>query len=219
MKKTFILTIAILTLLTTSTAIAQDSKTKFSIGADILNRYVWRGTDFGNSPVVQPGIELTIGNLSVGAWGSYSLSSNTGGTEADLYVSYSIPLGLEILFTDYYFPVEPGNIGDYFDYDNSHTFEIGASQSIGDFYLSGYYYLNASDDAYFEAGYDFKIFSLFVGAGNESYTTDSEFKICNVGISSSKEISITEKFSLPLTGSVILNPDREQIFIVVGISL
>jgi hypothetical protein len=217
MKKTIILLFAIFTL--SRIATAQDSKISLSVGADLLNRYIWRGTDFGNSPVIQPGIEIAAGNFAIGAWGSYSTSASLGGTEADLYASYSLPFGMDVIFTDYYFPTEPGSTGDFFDYDNAHTFEIGGTQSIGNFYLSGYYYLNASGDTYLETGYTFKDFSIFAGAGNESYTTDTEFRICNLGISTSKDISITEKFSLPLTGSVILNPDKEQLFLVVGISL
>jgi len=219
MKKITIFLFTFLALIATSTTSAQDSGLSLHVGADLLNRYVWRGTDFGNSPVVQPGIELSAGNLSIGAWGSYSLSANTTGTEADLYASYSMPFGLDIIFTDYYFPAEPGSTGNYFDYENAHTFEIGATQSIGGFYFAGYYYLNASGDTYFETGYSNGNFSIFAGGGDNSYTTDTEFGICNIGISASKEVSVTESFSLPLTGRVILNPDKEQIFLVVGISL
>ena len=27
---------------------------KFNAAADVMNRYVWRGTDFGSSPSIQP---------------------------------------------------------------------------------------------------------------------------------------------------------------------
>ncbi|MFO7864639.1 MAG: hypothetical protein R6U85_11600, partial [Salinivirgaceae bacterium] len=60
--------------------------------------------------------------------------------------------------------------------------------------------------------------SAFVGAGDEVYTTDGEFGIVNVGIGASKEIKITDYFSLPLSGSVILNPESESLFMVVGVS-
>ena len=32
----------------------------FDIGASFQNRYVWRGMDFGNTPVVQPYISYSI---------------------------------------------------------------------------------------------------------------------------------------------------------------
>ena len=40
---------------------------KLSASIDIASRYVWRGTDFGNSPSIQPGIIYTSGALSLGA--------------------------------------------------------------------------------------------------------------------------------------------------------
>jgi hypothetical protein len=220
MKKLVTVIFSSLLLLIATAGMAQESKGSWNVGADLYNRYIWRGTDFGNSPVVQPTVEYSVGGFAIGAWGSYSLSANTGGTEADLYMSYAFDSGLSFTFTNYYFPVEPGSTGNYFDFSNKyHTYEIGASQALGDFSLSGYYYLNQNNDLYFEAGYSFKKVDLFVGAGNESYTTDTNFNVVNIGISTSKEIPITEKFSLPVTGSVIVNPDKEQIFFVVGISL
>ena len=54
----------------------KESKLGFDVGADIMSRYVWRGTQFGgSSPSIQPFTSLSIGNLEIGAWGAYS----TGG--------------------------------------------------------------------------------------------------------------------------------------------
>ncbi len=218
MKKVILLFIASILFVGSYSVMAQEAASPWSVGADLFNRYNWRGTDYGNSPVVQPTVKYTSGGFSIGAWGSYSLSDSYA-TEADLFAGYSFKSGTSLLFTDYYFPSEPGSMGSYFDYDDSHVFEIGATQALGKFSLSGYYYLNANDDVYFEAAYAFKNVSLFAGAGNESYTTDGKFNVCNLGISSVKTISITDKFSLPLIGKVIVNPDKEQIFLVVGFSL
>lgn len=199
---------------------AQDSKGDWTIGADFYNRYIWRGSDYGNSPVVQPTIKYSNAGFSVGFWGSYSLSSNTSATEADLFLGYAFKNGLSLLVTDYYFPSEPGSAGNYFDYQNAHIFEATVSQAIGKFSLAGnYYFANANDDLYFEAGYAFKTVNLFLGAGNKSYSDNGEFNVVNLGISSTKTIPVTEKFSLPLTGKVILNPNKEQIFLVIGFTL
>ena len=95
-----------------------------------------------------------------------------------------------------------------------------------DFSLAANYMLNeaggaltAGGDMYFEAGYAFKNFSLFAGAGNGWHTTDGTFGLVNVGISTQKEVKITDSFSLPIAGSLILNPKTEQFFIVAAISL
>lgn len=198
----------------------EEPESPLSVGADFVSRYVWRGLDFGNGPAVQPTIELGLGNFFLGAWGSYTLNTSPY-LEADLYAGYSFDFGLSLLFTDYYFPAaEFGGVTDssYFDLD-AHSFEIGASQEIGDFYISAYYFLNLNNDLYFEAGYSFKHFDVFLGAGNESYTSDGGFMVTNFGISTSKEIKISDAFSLPVSGAFIVNPDLQQVNIVFGFSL
>lgn len=197
----------------------ENSKMTISPSADLVSRYVWRGLDFGNAPAIQPGIEAAIGNFAVGAWGSYTLSASPY-LEADLYASYSFDFGLSIIATDYYFPAaEIGGVTDnsYFDMD-SHTFEIGLSQEFGNFYVSGYYFMNLDNDLYFEVGYSFDSFSVFAGAGTESYTSDAGFAITNIGISTSKEIPISDIYSLPVSGAFIVNPDLQQVNIVFGVS-
>lgn len=51
------------------------------------------------------------------------------------------------------------------------------------------------------------------------YSTDKKFNVVNLGLSTIKAIVISEKFSLPLTGKVILNPNKDQIFFVLGFTL
>ena len=212
---------------------AQDEKeSPFSVSADFVNRYIFRGLDFGESPAIQPGIDFTAGGLTIGAWGSYAFIATPLGIEADLYVSYSFDFGLSVGVTDYYFPGEqlklqpdsviaPIRSGSYFDYENNHFFELNASQGIGDFYIAANVFIsdNMNSDLYFEAGYSFGIVDIFAGAGNEVYTTDGNFNLVNVGITVTKEIKFTDHFSLPVYGSIILNPDAEQIHYVVGFTL
>ena len=59
-------------------------------GADVASSYVWRGTQFGNGPHVQPWMSLGYGNLELGAWGSVPLTAGDSGAELDLYVSLLI---------------------------------------------------------------------------------------------------------------------------------
>jgi hypothetical protein len=79
-------------------------------------------------------------------------------------------------------------------------------------------------DLYFEAGVSFDYFRVFMGAGNGWHTYDPDtdkasFNVCNIGIETSKIIEITDRFSIPVTGQLIFNPDKEQMFIVVGFTL
>ena len=43
---------------------AQEVKSQ-DFGADVVSSYVWRGTQFGTGPHVQPWMELGAGNLQV----------------------------------------------------------------------------------------------------------------------------------------------------------
>lgn len=218
-----IITLLFVTLLLSISGI----KAQVSTGADLVSRYVWRGTDFGNSAAVQPTVEFAAGDFAIGAWGSYAINSNVGGAEADLYVSYSIA-DFSIGITDYYFPGEgfanaPGTVpvtsGNYFDYENAHYFELNLGYTIESFSISAnYFFANLNDDLYFELGYNIDNVDLFAGVGNESYTGDGEFNLVNVGLSATKEIEISDTFALPLFGSVVLNPDSEQLFLLFGLS-
>ena len=137
----------------------------------------------------------------------------------DLYMGYGFDFGLYVGLTDYFFPSYEGENPEYFDYDN-HTLELNLSYEVGAFSISANRYLddNAENDMYFELGYNFGPASIFLGGGDESYTEDGDFAICNIGITGEKEISITDSFSLPVFASFIVNPDIEQAYMVFGMS-
>jgi hypothetical protein len=77
----------------------------------------------------------------------------------------------------------------------------------------------SSGDFYIEAGYSFKYADLALGAGDGQYTKDGDFSVCVVSIGISKEIKLSESFSLPVAGAAIFNPSTGGFFITVGISL
>lgn len=202
---------------------AQEEKSSpFDVGGDLVSSYLWRGTKFGTGPAIQPYLSFAVGGFEIGGWGSYCFTSNEG-AEADLYLSYGFDFGLSIGLTDYYFPGT-----EYFDYSTesgAHAFEINLGYEIKGLSIAANYILNeagsagsAGGDMYFELGYGFSYFSLFAGAGDGWHTSDGEFNVCNFGISAAKDIEITDKFSLPVSGSLIWNPEKEQFHVVVGVS-
>lgn len=213
MKKIFTIT-ATLMILASSVSLVKAQE--WSTGLDIYSSYVWRGTKFGSGPAFQPSIEFSAGGFAIGAWGSYNASTNEA-AEADLYASYSIGLGesasLGLTVTDYYFPGSA-----WFD-SESHFIEPMVTLGVGAFSFTGAYMMyDDSGDIYLEAALSLGQFALTVGGGDGAYTVDSDFNICNVGISTSKELKITDTFSLPISGAAILNPSSEQFHIVAGIS-
>ena len=49
------------------------------------------------------------------------------------------------------------------------------------------------------------------------YATDG-FAVTSLSLTASKEIAITDKFSLPVFGQVTFNPAKEDVFLVFGFS-
>ena len=220
MKKSLLFTTCLMVLL----AIAPSSKAQdWNIGLDINSSYIWRGSKFGSGPAFQPTIEFSAGNFAVGAWGSVN-SSTDEAAEVDLYLNYGFDFGLTVGLTDYYYPGT-----DLFNFSTktgSHAVELNVGYQIGGLSLSGNYFINeagsvgnAGSDLYFEIKYGFKHVDIFAGAGDGLHTVSGDFCFVNLGLGTSKEIKITDSFSLPLHGSLILNPATEQMYIVVGISL
>lgn len=214
MKKTVLIAASLLLLVAITPKVKAQ---EWSTGLDIYSSYVWRGTKFGTGPAFQPSLEFSAGGFAIGAWGSYS-AGDVESPEADLYASYGFDLGesssLTFTLTDYYFP------GTSWMEGTSHYIEPLVNLGLGAFSLTGAYMMNdGAGDIYLEAAVAAGPVNLTLGGGDGAYTIDGDFNICNIGISTSKEIKITDSFSLPVSGAAILNPSSEQFHIVVGISL
>jgi len=222
MKKYMLLLITIFTL---SNINAQETKASFDIGVDFASRYVWRGMEFSDSPVIQPYAEFNSGNFTLGIWASYETGGQVVGQEFDFYASYSIG-AVSIGFTDYAFPIDGMSDG-YFQMKN-HIGEATISfDGVEKFPLTLMVGLNVYNDdensVYTEIGYPFTIgeteLSAFVGAGNEIYSLDGDYVLTNFGLSASKDIKITDSFSLGVSASAIFNPDTEDAYLVFILSL
>ncbi len=192
-----------------------------SVGADVVSNYIWRGVKFGG-PSVQPSVELGFGDLAIGSWGSFALSAFDVPMENDFYASYSVG-NLSFGVTDYYYQ---GPLFETSTDSGSHALEINAGYSLDELSISANYIINeaggagsAGSDLYFELGYALENISLFVGTGDGWHSSDGELSVVNVGISVSKVVKVTEGFSLPVFGSIIVNPDAEVSYLFVGFSL
>ena len=214
-KNSIILFFAVVLSFTTTDLKAQD------FGADVVSSYVWRGTQFGTGPVIQPWFTLpTITDaLELGVWGSFPVAGGDQTYELDLYASYDFgPLALTV--TNYTFPGATGAYGDdygLFDGD----LEVTASGSIGAIGLTVGYFTDL-EALYIEAGTTIAGMDLAIGYGSDAagafYVGDEDSGLVNVSLGGSKDIKITEDYSLPLFGSFIYNPTAEAAFMVVGVS-
>ena len=233
MKKTLLITASMLLLVSLFSPVAKAQE--WSASLDIYSSYIWRGLKFGSGPAFQPGVEFSSGGFAVGGWGSVN-SSTDEAFEADLYAGYTFDLSetatLGITLTDYYFG------GDWTDFKATHYFEPMVNVGLGSLSLTGAYMFmpegsysangdENTGDLYLEASYGFKDFSIGLGAGegqytwreNEDGTYEDGFGVCNINIGTSQEVKLTESYSLPVSGSVVLNPTTGGFYITVGISL
>jgi len=205
--------LTVIALMSTNISYSQD------FGADIVSSYVWRGTQFGSGAHIQPYMELGSGNLTAGVWGSFPTSAKGGGNELDLYLGYDFgPVALTV--TNYTFPGEGGNYADGEGlFDGDYT-ELAASTSIMGVDLSAGYFTEV-EALYVELGFSTGAVDIAIGYGDDqgnAWYADGGSGIVNMSFSGSKDIQISENYSLPVFGSFILNPEAETAFLVFGIS-
>ncbi|MFA6400165.1 MAG: hypothetical protein WCX31_00855 [Salinivirgaceae bacterium] len=235
MKKTVTLFFALMMFFNFNATFAQEEaeESPLSLGADIVSRYVWRGMQLSTSPAIQPSIEYSFGNLTVGTWGSYSFD-HVDNQEVDLFVTYTYE-SFAFTLNDYYSFNTPGN---YFEWNNDstqHAVELMATWSgteslplsvTAGVFLYGFDKDDAgknSFSSYVEVSYPFDVKGVTlspvagVALNGNMYATDG-FGLVNLGVKAEKEIEINEKFSLPVSASLLTNPDAGDVFLVFGFS-
>jgi len=224
LKKTILVFIAVVSI-STMNAQEKESKSSFDIGLDYASRYVWRGLEFSDSPALQPYVEYASGNFTMGLWASYETGGQVVGQEFDFYASYAIG-AISIGFTDYAFPVDGASDG-YFMMKNhigEATLSFDGVESFPLTLMVGANIYNDDENSiYTELGIPFSIGGMemgaFLGAGNEIYSTDGDFALTNVGFSASKDVKITDAYSLGVSASAIFNPDTDDAYLVFVLSL
>ncbi len=217
-----------------ATAIAQD-EIETTVAADVVSQYIWRGQDLGNVSL-QPTLGIGYKGLSLTAWGSVGLSEPADTKEFDLTLAYSFG-GLNIGISDYWF----NNLGPeprYFKYDahgTNHVFEANIGYDFGFASLQWFTNFAGNDgtnkdgkraySSYFEAVVPFKLASVdwtaTAGAvpwATTSYGTTS-FAVTNLSLKATKDIKVTDSFSIPVFGQLVGNPCSQKAYLVFGLTL
>ncbi|MBK6913385.1 MAG: hypothetical protein IPH11_06890 [Ignavibacteriales bacterium] len=216
-----------------------------SAGADIVSRYIWRGLNVNDAVNIQPALTLSVSGFSVGFWGSYSFSNNSGdntfGQEVDTWIGYNYSfengMGIGALLTDYYYPntgIKWGNFNNYDDVNGAgaHTIETGLllrGPNSFPISLSGFInvYNDAGNNTYFQIDYPTSVaevpLNFFVGASggseeNPGYYGTQSFNVINVGVKATKYVKITEDYSLPVSLTFLINPRTEISYLVFGLT-
>lgn len=233
MKKIVLLAIG---LVASATTYAQET-VETTISSDVVSSYIWRGQDLG-SAAIQPTLGVGYKGLSLSAWGSYGIADPADTKEFDLTLAYTLG-GLYIGITDYWFNaggLDPD--GRYFKYDahgTNHVFEANVGYDFG--FASVQWYTNFTGNdginkdgkraysSYAEIAVPFKLATVdwTARAGAVPYCTTfygtTGFAVTHLSLQATKDIKVTDAFSIPVFGQVIANPCTQKAYLVLGLTL
>jgi len=207
-----------------------------TISGDIVSSYIWRGQDLG-SAAVQPTLGVGYKGLSLTAWGSYGLVNTADTKEFDLTLAYTTG-GFNIGITDYWFSTGLDPEARYFKYDahgTNHIFEANIGYDFGFASLQWFTNFAGNDgtnkdgkraySSYMEVVVPFKLATVdwTATAGAVPWATTSYgttgFAVTNVSLKATKDIKVTDTFSIPVFGQVIGNPCSQKAYLVFGFTL
>lgn len=212
-----------------------DTKGSLGLSVDVVSRYVWRGLLYNPSPNIQPTLSYTYGGFSIGSWASYGLSDKYA--EVDFFASYTKG-PLTFLVYDYYteneIDLEANDFFNYKDKTTGHALEGSVFYTGGDAFpikLTAAMFFYGADrladgdqaySSYFELGYPFKVaeqpLDVFIGATPQEGLYNSDAAVVNLGVSTSKQLEISDRFKLPIKATLSVNPSADNIFFVVAMT-
>ena len=167
------------------------------------------------------------------AWGSVGFEG-TDTKELDLTLGYEYG-GFSIGVTIYWF-TSADSPARYSDYKDAHTFEVALGYDFGSLAVNWFTNfagsVGANDEgkdvyaSYISVSAPFSLggieWSAEIGAtpwANDFYNGYSDgFKVSSISLQASKEVKITDSFSLPLWAQAIWNPTTKGAYFVAGIS-
>ena len=208
---------------------------KTTINADVVSCYVWRGQDLG-SAALQPTLAIANKGLSLTAWGSYGLVNPNDNKELDLTLDYTIG-GLNIGITDYWTNDGGDPNARYFKYDahgTNHVFEANIGCDFGFASLNWCTYFAGNDynedgkraySSYMEITVPFKFSAIewtatagAVPSASVQYGTNG-FAVTNLSLRATKDMKVTDSFSIPVFAQVTANPCSQKAYLVLGFTL
>lgn len=227
---------AIAVLMSTAATAQESESVETTIAADVVNQYIWRGVDAGNVSL-QPTLGVAYKGLSLTAWGSVGLTESSDTKEFDFTLGYTTG-GLNVGITDYWFSVGQDPDARYFKYDahgTNHVFEAFVGYDFG--VVSAQWYTNfAGNDgvnkdgkraysSYFEVNAPFRLatceWTATLGAVPYATTTygTTGFAVTNIGLKATKDIKVTDTFSIPIFAGVTGNPCAQKAYLIFGFTL
>lgn len=217
--------------------IPKEKKNKFSISTELTSKYVWRGQEYGKSPVIFGTLGYDYKGLNVFATGAYAMQGEH--SEVDFGLSYTIKW-FTLGFSDYYYPTSAGEKDNYLNYKSHETgHSVESYMTIAPekvpLWLTLSAYLYGADkrldgqqaySSYLELGYSHQFkgnhtLSLLAGAClNKSFYTQyqSGFNVVNIACKYATAIPLG-RFQLPVSGTLSYNPYVNKPFLSLSIYL
>ena len=240
--KVKLLLAAILVICTQSSVLAQ-SKLKGGLKADFVSSYIWRGLNLGHFSF-QPELSIEWKGLSLSAWGSVGLTNHKDDNiEIDLTLSYETH-GLSFGIIDYwndehdkryfYYKTKVGN-NQQEDEVTGHSFEGYVSYDFGPVSVSWQTFFAGNDfqkvdgkrswSSYFQLAAPFRLITCdweatmgLVPWASDYYSANG-FCVNNLSLKATKDIKITDSFSLPLFAQIVANPASQKMYFIAGFTL
>ncbi len=234
-KTTILMVLALLGVPTYTMAQDAEEREVFSVtpSVDVVNKYIFRGAYQGGGASIQPSLSLEWGcGISLSAWGSTSIA-DFGNKEIDLSISYNIG-GFTAYLYDMWWEGEGAKYGHYKD---DHYFDLELEYCFGEkvpltilwsTFLFGGEAAELDEDgkrmytSYLNLSYDFDVKGVAltpsIGINPWKSQMHDEFGVLEIGLKASKEIELTDKFSLPLFTQLIISPAYDDVHFVVGLT-
>lgn len=195
-----------------------------------LTKYIWRGQNLGDDPVIQSGVSLSKWGWTISAWDNYDTGDNDSITELDYTVGYAVSMkelvekfnfeGIDVIspltfsagYTYYTFPNLDWDTKEF----DSHEVYAGVSLDIllkpsftwywdVDQGRGSYYQLGISHTFSFDGGVTADIAST-AGYNDEQWTTESGFS--DLVVSGKVNVPVLRYFTVSPTVSYSMILDR-----------
>lgn len=199
-----------------------------SADVDLMSRFIWRGQEYDQAPSIQPELSVAWKGFTLGVWGAYKFTG-PGMQETDFYLLKNIgPVTVGI--GDYWSFCDTTSM-DIFNYNQkttSHLLEAQLLLSGGEIlpfnFLASYFFYGAdsSRSIYLELQYLFASgpidMMFFAGFQPKGVYYAPKATFVNIGCTAIKTIDVTDRWSMPVSLSLIVNPSVKSAYLVAGIS-
>ena len=205
-----------------------------TVSTDVVNQYIWRGQDLGDVSL-QPTLGLNYKGLSLTGWGNVGLSDKDDTKEFDITAAYAIGK-FHVGITDYWFNTPIDKYFSYSAHNTSHVFEGNIGYDFGKMSLNWYTNFAGNDglnkdgkraySSYVEANVPFTLGGLgwnaTVGAvpyATSFYAKANGFAVTNVSLKATKDIRVSDSFTIPIFAGITANPSTQKAYLLFGFTL